>query len=86
MSTTYLSIYDLLRITYTYESQAAIEEAQARSQNRKRADSATSICSTPGLCRHVSTEMTSSTNYAALETDFTDIYARKKRDSCVSIT
>jgi hypothetical protein len=38
MSTTCLSVYDLLRITYTYEAQAM------QSQTRKRADSACSVC------------------------------------------
>lgn len=41
MSTTYMTIHDLLRITYTYEAQALEAEAQARS----RSSSQSSICS-----------------------------------------
>lgn len=41
MSTTHLTIHDLLRITYTYEMRAL--EAQARMQPRPRSDSACSV-------------------------------------------
>ncbi|CAI6264181.1 unnamed protein product [Periconia digitata] len=85
MSTTYLSIYDLLRITYTYESQAMEGDCQ-RPSSRHRSESQVSSCSTPELCMHVAASTTPSMSYAELETDFTDLYAKKKRDSCVSMT
>jgi hypothetical protein len=44
MSTTYLSIYDLLRITYTYEAQAF------HAQARPRKDSACSVRSNFTYC------------------------------------
>ncbi|KAK1913423.1 hypothetical protein P3342_005359 [Pyrenophora teres f. teres] len=51
MSTTYLSIHDLLRITYTYEMQAAEAEANMQlPQARLRSDSA---CSMPEICAHL---------------------------------
>ncbi|KAF2639357.1 hypothetical protein P280DRAFT_454656 [Massarina eburnea CBS 473.64] len=85
MSTTYLSIYDLLRITYTYESQAAMEayESVQKPDPLSRSDC---CMQTPELCLNASRPTPSATKYAALETDFTDLYAQKKRDSCVSMT
>ncbi|PVH99233.1 hypothetical protein DM02DRAFT_438175 [Periconia macrospinosa] len=85
MSTTYLSVYDLLRITYTYESQAIEAECQHHPQ-QNCLDSQISTCSTPEICMHAAESKSSSSTYAALETDFTAVYARKKRDSCVSMT
>ncbi|USP81167.1 hypothetical protein yc1106_08441 [Curvularia clavata] len=83
MSTTYLSIHDLLRITYTYEMQAV--ETQAQSQEhllRPRSDSA---CSMPEICAHLSppSPMLSSAlaNREELETDFTDLFSQKKKAS-----
>ena len=53
MSTTYLSIHDLLRITYTYEMQAMETQAQAQHQLRSRSDSACSVSYRPiRLLRH----------------------------------
>ncbi|KAG9185275.1 hypothetical protein G6011_07819 [Alternaria panax] len=74
MSTTHLTIHDLLRITYTYEMRAL--EAQARMQTRPRADSA---CSMPETCAHLSPPTPSSPEHAILETDFTETYCRKTR-------
>ncbi|KAH7392731.1 hypothetical protein BKA66DRAFT_568051 [Pyrenochaeta sp. MPI-SDFR-AT-0127] len=68
MSTHCLTIYDLLRITYTYEAQAL--EAQVRS----RSDS---ICSTPETCSHLPPPSTPAANFANLETDFTQRFCRK---------
>ncbi|EAT85197.1 hypothetical protein HBI56_073940 [Parastagonospora nodorum] len=67
MSTTCLTIHDLLRITYTYEAQAL--QAQAR----KRSDSA---CFTPETCSHLSPPPSPSPGFATLETDFTHRYSR----------
>jgi hypothetical protein len=87
MSTTCLTIYDLLRITYTYEAQAL----QAQSP-RKRSDSACSVSrslpcgkhevgyrlmirQTPETCSLMPT-LTEPTGFATLETDFTQRYSR----------
>ncbi|KAF2017288.1 hypothetical protein BU24DRAFT_147569 [Aaosphaeria arxii CBS 175.79] len=88
MSTTYMTIHDLLRITHTYEARAY--EAQAR----ERSDSMSSMSSEQALTSHMSSSPSSSsvgglvvaTDFSALETDFTKLFARKKRDSVVSIT
>ncbi|CAE7024125.1 hypothetical protein PTT_15585 [Pyrenophora teres f. teres 0-1] len=85
MSTTYLSIHDLLRITYTYEMQAAEAEANMQlPQARLRSDSA---CSMPEICAHLDPlpphpHMATSTSTAHdgfFETDFTEMYCRKGR-------
>ncbi|KAF1916813.1 hypothetical protein BDU57DRAFT_450073 [Ampelomyces quisqualis] len=67
MSTTCLTIHDLLRITYAYEAQAL--QALAR----KRSDSA---CFTPETCSHLSPPSSPSWAFAMLETDFTYRYSR----------
>ncbi|KAF3043901.1 hypothetical protein E8E11_008303 [Didymella keratinophila] len=67
MSTTRLTIYDLLRITYTYEGQA-LEQA-----SRIRRDS---VCSTPETCSHMSPPSPSG-KFSGLETDFTQRFCRK---------
>ncbi|KAF9738199.1 hypothetical protein PMIN01_03482 [Paraphaeosphaeria minitans] len=77
MSTTYLSIYDLLRIAYTYESQALVAEG-----HKQGGITVISSCPTPEICKNVGT----SSCYDALETDFTQKYARRKRNSCVSMS
>ncbi|KAF2689493.1 hypothetical protein K458DRAFT_358289 [Lentithecium fluviatile CBS 122367] len=100
MSTTYVSIYDLLRITYTYEAQAMVAE----SQSRKRTDSFLSFCPvsfssdnaqntkltsnpTPDVCSHISgPNPLPSSSFAALETDFTPVYASKKGGSSSSMS
>ncbi|KAF1966238.1 hypothetical protein BU23DRAFT_560406 [Bimuria novae-zelandiae CBS 107.79] len=79
MSTTYLTIYDLLRITYMYEARAL---AEVDAQSCSRSPIASLTCITPELCK---TEQTSPP-YEALETDFTPKYARNTRHSCVSMT
>ncbi|PSN69077.1 hypothetical protein BS50DRAFT_586433 [Corynespora cassiicola Philippines] len=103
MSTTYMTIHDLLRITYTYEAQAAEAGADARAHLRSRSNSHASICSvsllhllasgsdmatnslqSPEVCSHLTSSALSS-EFAALETDFTQQFANKKRDSCVSM-
>ncbi|OAL50079.1 hypothetical protein IQ07DRAFT_587758 [Pyrenochaeta sp. DS3sAY3a] len=68
MSTTCLTIYDLLRITYTYETQALEQEARSRSN---------SFCSTPETCSHLSPPLPSSPMYSTLETDFTAMFCRQ---------
>ncbi|KAF2737553.1 hypothetical protein EJ04DRAFT_103121 [Polyplosphaeria fusca] len=82
MSTTYLSIHDLLRVTYFYEAQSA--EAESRS----RSNSEASVCSNSSVCRHPASATTlgNSGRFASLETDFTPLYAGKKRDSAFSMT
>ncbi|KAF1851814.1 uncharacterized protein K460DRAFT_273514 [Cucurbitaria berberidis CBS 394.84] len=70
MSTTCLTIHDLLRITYTYETQALEAEARSRSS---------SLCSTPDTCSHLSGPASPSATFANLETDFTHKYCRKGR-------
>ncbi|KAF1358975.1 hypothetical protein EJ07DRAFT_122407 [Lizonia empirigonia] len=68
MSTTRMTVYDLLRITYTYEGRAMEEAARSRSD---------SICSVhPESCSHMSPPSPSG-NYSFLETDFTQRYCRK---------
>ncbi|EUC38992.1 hypothetical protein COCCADRAFT_32036 [Bipolaris zeicola 26-R-13] len=83
MSTTHLTIHDLLRITYTYEMQAI--EAQAQSQQylqRPRSDSA---CSMPEICAHLSPPSprlsSAYSNLEELETDFTSAFSQKKKTS-----
>lgn len=87
MSTTYMTVYDLLRITYTYEARA-LEQGRSESPThpqtfRPRADSSMSICEDPETCQHLpfaSTAhdlSTSGNAFAALETDFTAQYARR---------
>jgi hypothetical protein len=100
MSTTYLSIHDLLRITYFYEGKAA--EVGFRS----RSNSDTSVCSVSrfhrlldnrgeaddvknsSTCRHPSsaTELGNNAQFAAMETDFTERFAKKKRDSGFAVS
>ncbi|KAK7192464.1 hypothetical protein DPSP01_009718 [Paraphaeosphaeria sporulosa] len=77
MSTSYLSIYDLLRIAYTYEAQALAAEWRKDGFIESIAS-----CPTPEICKNAE----SSPCYEALETDFTQKYARRKRDSCVSMS
>lgn len=94
MSTTHLTIHDLLRITYTYEMRAL--EAQAHMQPRPRSDSACSVgllkfmdegrrmaktnnVQMPETCAHLSPPTPSSPEHAILETDFTEKYCRKSR-------
>ncbi|KAH8730633.1 hypothetical protein GQ44DRAFT_606589 [Phaeosphaeriaceae sp. PMI808] len=72
MSTICLTIYDLLRITHTYEAQAF--EAQAlEAQARKRSDS---VCSTPEECSQLSPPSSPSPVFSTLETDFTHHFSR----------
>jgi hypothetical protein len=83
MSTTYVSIYDLLRVVHTYEAQAAM---QTESQSRKRSDSIISQCSTPDADPKSSGPNPLSTpDFSAYETDFTPVFANKKRQSSVSV-
>ncbi|KAF2027493.1 hypothetical protein EK21DRAFT_114714 [Setomelanomma holmii] len=71
MSTTCLTIHDLLRITYTYEAQAL--EAQARERSH-------SVCSTPEECLHLTPPPPSpAPHFATLETDFTHRYSRLRK-------
>ncbi|KAJ4994356.1 hypothetical protein SVAN01_00185 [Stagonosporopsis vannaccii] len=67
MSTTCLTVYDLLRITYAYEGKALEEAARIRRD---------SVCSTPESCSHMSPPSPSG-NFSGLETDFTQRYSRK---------
>ncbi|KZM19179.1 uncharacterized protein EKO05_0006405 [Ascochyta rabiei] len=67
MSTIRLTVYDLLRITYTYEGRAMEEAARSRSD---------SVCSSPEMCSHMSPPSPSG-NFSILETDFTQRYCRK---------
>lgn len=67
MSTTHLTIYDLLRITYTYEGKALEQAARIRRD---------SVCSTPESCAQMSPTSPSG-NFSGLETDFTHRYGRK---------
>jgi hypothetical protein len=67
MSTTHLTIYDLLRITYTYENKAL------RDAERMRRDS---VCSTPESCLKLAPPSPGG-NFSGLETDFTQRYSRK---------
>ncbi|KAF2829673.1 hypothetical protein CC86DRAFT_464194 [Ophiobolus disseminans] len=73
MSTTLLSMHDLLRITYTYEARALEEQAKSR----KRSDSA---CAMPEQCSNLPSSRSLSTSsthdFASLETDFTFRYSR----------
>ncbi|EOA91011.1 uncharacterized protein SETTUDRAFT_158491 [Exserohilum turcica Et28A] len=78
MSTTYLSIHDLLRITYTYEMQAV--EAQARVQQEQPRPRSDSACSMPEICAHLSPPsptLSSFANAQELETDFTHLFGSK---------
>ncbi|RAR08307.1 hypothetical protein DDE82_002287 [Stemphylium lycopersici] len=83
MSTTHLTIHDLLRITYTYEmqaveAQARMHEQQQQQQFRHRSDSA---CSMPEICAHLSppspTLSPTEQSIEELETDFTQLFSRK---------
>ena len=85
MSTTHLTIYDLLRITYTYENKAL------RDAERMRRDSVCSVsfldrdatqrrCTdslqTPESCLKMAPSSPVG-NFNGLETDFTQRYSRK---------
>ncbi|KAJ8116329.1 hypothetical protein OPT61_g2233 [Boeremia exigua] len=67
MSTTRLTIYDLLRITYTYEGKAQEEAARIRRD---------SVCSTPESCSQMAS-ISPDNSFSGLETDFTQRYSRK---------
>ncbi|KAF3008746.1 hypothetical protein E8E13_010050 [Curvularia kusanoi] len=67
MSTTRITVYDLLRITYTYEAKALAEAARVRRD---------SVCSTPESCLKM-TPPSPNGNFSGLETDFTQRYSRK---------
>jgi hypothetical protein len=90
MSTTRLTIYDLLRITYTYESQALEAEARSRSNSMCSVSSLQSrsflcmtgadFCKTPETCSMLSTSPPAPPSVAeALETDFTQRYCQTRR-------
>jgi hypothetical protein len=85
MSTTHLTIYDLLRITYTYENKAL------RDAERMRRDSVCSVSfldrdtmqgrntdsvQTPESCLKLAPPSPGG-NFSGLETDFTQRYSRK---------
>ncbi|KAF2787507.1 hypothetical protein K505DRAFT_329633 [Melanomma pulvis-pyrius CBS 109.77] len=91
MSTMYLSVHDLLRITYTYEARAVEEVARSRSNSDASSDASYSAANpnhaSPSPSPSTSSQLESSSrDFSALETDFTYLFARKKRDSCVSMT
>lgn len=105
MSTTYITVHDLLRITYTYEAQAIEAHAEARSRSSSQAsvcsvsapplhlrslDTGSNLTQTPDLCSSNSSSPVPASNrnldFATLETDFTPMFARKKRDSGVLMT
>lgn len=84
MSTTRLSIYDLLRITYTYECQALEQAARIRRDSScsvRRlhvypSKAVLTIPQTPESCSHISPPSPSG-NFSGLETDFTQQFCRK---------
>ncbi|KAF2708291.1 hypothetical protein K504DRAFT_468641, partial [Pleomassaria siparia CBS 279.74] len=86
MSTMYLSIHDLLCITYTYGARAVERESRSRSSS---SSSASSTCSRPNSITsppyHTIPETRVTADYSALETDFTHTYAKNKMDSCMSM-
>lgn len=78
-----MSIYDLLRITYTYESRA-LEKGRSQSPShpqqslmRPRADSTMSVCEEPEACHQLlssNSAANTDSSFAARETDFTALY------------
>lgn len=74
MPTTQLTVFDLLRVTYTYEAKAL------------EARYGTKSCSNPEMCASLSHTNTSTSSQGALETDYTQRFIKSnwRRDSVVT--